>query len=119
MPTLSSEKIERLYLPSTKKAEKEEDRGYVDIVSNPKAGDFVDSMNDAEDSQRMFALIAGLVKAWNFTNEDGSPLEITAANVRRLETADYRFLSSYVNGKIVLDETDPKDNANSETSSST
>ncbi|MBS4040417.1 MAG: hypothetical protein KGZ81_07440 [Flavobacteriales bacterium] len=103
MALLPTQNIERVYLPSTLKEEKEEDKAWVEIKTQYLAAEALDvalaELNN-EPSHRNFAVIASLITDWGLEelNEAGErvPVEVNAANVARLKAEDFAFLSMLI-----------------------
>jgi hypothetical protein len=58
-----------------------EENAYVTIISNPK-GDVWANLG-AEDEKSTYVVFERIIKEWNFTDEAGAPLPITAENVEK------------------------------------
>jgi hypothetical protein len=78
MPQLTSQKTEKIYLPSTENLPKEE-QAWVEVRSRI-------SVND----------MASLIKDWNFTDSDGTTIEITNQSVGDLEPNDFNKILEVV-----------------------
>lgn len=102
MPKLTTPKpdVKRFYLPSTK-ALPQEEQAYVDLDASPIiTGDLLD-MDDKGGAVKMGAdLLASRIKAWNFTEEDGTtPVAISVDAVCRMELSDFSYLSDQIDSK--------------------
>ncbi len=103
MPTLkvldNPEYRKKLYLPSTA-AESEENKAWVVMDTSPLiSADIVEVDPMASLTKTMAFIVSRRVKEWNFTEADGSKIEITFENVCRLPIADLRFLNGEVEVK--------------------
>lgn len=96
MPKLGITETKRLYLPSTQDATVEADKAYVDIKQKLLLGDLT-VVNEAEsDIERAIILMSRLITSWNFTDENGEAIAPTVESVKKLETEDFIFLSTWI-----------------------
>ncbi len=96
MPVLEdTSKLEKIYLPSTEKEEKEEDRGWVRLRDYVPAGVIIDHKDSNMEVASLHALVSSILE-WNFTDEKGTTLPVTVENVRKLKLPDYTFLITKV-----------------------
>lgn len=100
MPKLIKVEIERFYLPSTKDAPNEEDRGWVDIKNKATGGDVLAAGFGTDNLSRTAGLIASLVTDWNFFDEDGNKEPITPATVALLPPEDFGEVAIKVKGIV-------------------
>lgn len=89
MPKLVKIETERVYLPSTKDAENEADRGWVELKKQAVGGDVLNAGFGIDNMDRTARLMASLITNWNFTNDEGQPEPINAITVGLLEPEDF------------------------------
>lgn len=122
MPVLkeSVEKLEKLYLPTSEKAPNEEDRAWVVMDVSPLLTGDADAVEqDAKNAgQATRYMLANRIKEWNFTEADGTPIEISYESLKRMELTDFSFLQGKIeDGEGAL--TDDEKKASSSMSSPT
>lgn len=97
MPTFdTTEKLEKLYLPSTESLP-EADRAYVVIDVAPlKTGDVLGFKDGMAELEMATTLLTERIKEWNYTTENGDSIPITSETVKLLHLDDFTFLQSKV-----------------------
>jgi hypothetical protein len=97
MPVLEKKsKIERLYLPSTKHLP-EDQQAFVDMETGPMTtGDIIDVDPKAGEVEIGVRMLVSRVKGWNFTNAEGSELEISFESLQLLDMEDFAFLAAKI-----------------------
>jgi hypothetical protein len=98
MPTfITFEKLEKIYLPSSKDALTEEDRAWVVMdVSPQKAADLYSLEQDMSSGQIYLEMVANRIKEWNCTDQTGEPLPVTVDNVGLIGMEDFKFLQDRI-----------------------
>lgn len=111
MPSLKlpSEKIERLYLPSTKDAP-EEDKAWIDIDVGPFVTGDILALQDMNNPviKVQAEILSRRIKDWNFTDADGSKTPIDYDSIARLEIPDFQFIVVELNKPSVSDDEQKK-----------
>lgn len=92
MPQLTQRKTKKLVLPKSTKIYNEE--CWVECYETAVMGDFVGVSAITDQIESSLAVLAKIIKNWNFTAEDGSTLSINSVNVGLLPLEDIVFLSS-------------------------
>lgn len=95
MPVLqiSTEKLEKIFLPSTEKAAEDEKAWVVMDISPMLTGDTEAVEQDAKNAgQATMYMLAARIKEWNFTELDGTPIDITYDAMKRMQLSDFGFL---------------------------
>ena len=97
MPTLQKKsKIERFYLPSTKDLP-EDQKAFVDMETGKlTAGDIVGVDVKAGEVEIGVRMLASRIKGWNFTDEQGNPLEVNFETVQLIDMEDFAFLAQKI-----------------------
>lgn len=97
MPVLQNEeKIERFYLPSTKHLP-EAEQAFVDLdIGELKTGDMIGVDPTAGEVEIGIRMLAARIKGWNFTDANGTDLEVNFENVQRLSMDDFTFLADKI-----------------------
>ena len=97
MPVLAdSSKVEKVFLPSTEKEEKEEDRAWVKMLPRIDVGLIVDGEQEGETDKGVAMSLRILSKAiveWNYTDIAGAVLPISTENIRKIDIGDFYFLT--------------------------
>ena len=93
MPKLVKIETERIYLPSTKDEANEVDRGWVEIKRQAVGGDVLNAGFGVDNMDRTARLMASLVTAWNFTDDEGNPEPINAITVSLMEPDDFSAIA--------------------------
>ena len=93
MPKLVKIETERIYLPSTKDEANEADRGWVEIKRQAVGGDVLNAGFGVDNMDRTARLMASLVTAWNFTDDEGNPEPINAITVGLMEPDDFSAIA--------------------------
>ena len=137
MPVLDiAEKIEKVFLPSTKTRNKRDENGAVVFGADKKpvkevtpeveqayvvmdtspfcAADTKGIKEDTQGGEIGILALAGRIRDWNFTDSDGKPIPINPATVGKLNAGDYGHLMSLLGGE---DKLDPKASAPSSAAS--
>jgi hypothetical protein len=118
MPYLpdNTEKLERVFLPSTEHLPDDEKAWVVMDVSPLLAGDAGNVGQDAETgADASLYMLTARIREWNFTERDGSPSDISLDNIKRLHLADLGHLQNKIEvGEGAL--TDEEKKASSEPS---
>lgn len=98
MPTFNTfEKLEKLYLPSSKDAPNEEDRVWVVMdVSPQKAADLYSLEQGMSSGQVYLEMVTNRIKEWNVTDRTGEPLLIAVNNVGLISMEDFKFLQDRI-----------------------
>jgi hypothetical protein len=94
--TVSTEKLEKLFLPSTEKAANEEDKAWVVMDVSPLlTGDTAAVESDAKNAgEATMYMLAARIKEWNFTEQDGTPIDVNFESMKRLQLTDFTFLQN-------------------------
>jgi hypothetical protein len=99
MPQLTSQKTEKIYLPSTENLPKEE-QAWVEVRSRISVNDMASlNITGGTVSATMadfLPVVASLIKDWNFTDSDGTTIEITNQSVGDLEPNDFNKILEVV-----------------------
>lgn len=100
MPSLATDKFERVQLESTKNAPTEEEKAWVDINSTVNARSLVGVDGITNSVERNAVVIANNIKDWNLTvaGDPTKKADITADNVLSLAVEDFTQLLNIVNG---------------------
>ena len=111
MPVLDNKnKVERVYLPSTKNLPQEE-QAFVDMNTGPlTAGDIIGVDPKLQEELVMAVImLTNRIAGWNFTDASGEDLPVTAENVRMLGVEDFTFLAEKLpQGESSLDDSEKK-----------
>jgi hypothetical protein len=95
VPVLPSRKqnLAKYYLPSTANLPIEE-QAWVMIDMQPVTTADYMSYTDADQNTqvRLARIMLARIHSWNFTNEDGTPVEINMDNFVRIEQLDFEYL---------------------------
>lgn len=101
MPVLKQhvKEVKKVYLPSTKAAENEEDRAWVELnVGATSAVDLIHiGGNINTEGEFAATVLVNRIVNWNFTDKELIPLPVTLENVAQLETEDYVYLQKILN----------------------
>jgi hypothetical protein len=124
MPVLpNTEQLERIYLPSTMKDKDgnpvpvDEQAFVVMDISSKKTADLA-LMDEAMTSGEMtIAVLAGRIREWNYTDSQGTTLDINNMTVGYIDQDDFRFLLEKIKG-LKIDETPLTDEEKKTSSSS-
>lgn len=97
MPVLQNEeKIERFYLPSTKDLP-EAEQAFVDMDTGElKTGDMIGVDPSAGEVEIGIRMLTARIKGWNFTDANGTDLEVNFDNVQKLSMDDFTFLADKI-----------------------
>lgn len=93
MPKLGTDKVKKVFLPSTENEPNEEDRAWVVVKEKLLLRDLVALSDGANDTENALNGLASYIKDWNFTKDDGTKEDINAESVGRLEAVDFNFLA--------------------------
>lgn len=127
MPVLkeNTEKLQTITLPSTQKLDADgnpttpkDEWGWVVMDVSPlTTGDIAVVERGVKNAgEANVQMIAARIKEWNFTERDGTPIEISYAAMKRMDVADYGVLQAALeDGEGELTEEEKK--ASSATSS--
>lgn len=103
MPVLKDKSIiERFYLPSTL-ADPEDQRAWVEIDISPRrVGDLASLNGNMSPGEMGIAMVAGRIKAWNFTDDEGSTVPVNAETVSLIDIEDFTFLQGKIKDDVEL-----------------
>lgn len=112
MPVLklvdNPENFKKVYLPSTEHLE-EIDKAWVIVDLGPMlSADIIDVAQGSSLMKMAAVILSRRIKEWNFTNPDGTPVEVSYENVARMELADLRFLNEKIAPSPALTEEQKK-----------
>lgn len=116
MPILqiTQEKLEKIYLPSTEKDPVEENRGWVVMDVSPLLAGDADAVESGTKSGAAATrqMLAKRIKEWNYTQADGTPIDITAENLRFFNMEDFGFLQEKIEkGQEALTDEEKKESS--------
>ena len=89
--------IVKLTLPSFPESE-------VEMYDGLLTGEMKKLTAIGDETDQSVQVLITLMKSWNFTDDDDKPLPITSANILKLPTKDFTFLSKKVADSINSDE---------------
>jgi hypothetical protein len=95
MAVLGNKGSVRLFLPSTKGLS-EAEQAYVVVSSNITPEHLLGLDADKPELVQNIQVLTNLIREWNFTDDNGSPVEITYDNVKKLDMADFTYLGSWL-----------------------
>ena len=99
MPVLkkNEEKVERIYLPSTKDLP-EEEQAFVDMDIRPvQTADIEDVDPELSQISISVEMLTERTKGWNYTDEAGNPLPVSIETVKLLDVNDFIHLGDLIN----------------------
>lgn len=102
MPNLAKKTVDirRVYLPSTKDLPQDQ-QAWVELqVGKMTTEDMLvlDEEDTEHDAQATAKVLSNRIKAWNFTEEDGTDIEISYEAVCRLDPVDYMEIAKSMQG---------------------
>lgn len=93
MPVLSRGNIQTVTLPSS--------GAVVKLTTRITAGIAAKAAKAQEDEVAGFlGILAELIHEWDFTDEQGEPVEISEETLNYLDVADFTFLAELVGGEV-------------------
>jgi hypothetical protein len=109
MPILNiEEKVEKVFLPSTQKIDKESkqptvpeaDWGYVVMDTSPLCAADSEDMDETTKAGGFGVIaLARRIKDWNYTDQNGQPIPINRQTVGKINALDYGHLMSKISGE--------------------
>lgn len=98
MPNFSvGQRLEKIYLPSMKDRQDENERGWVVMdVSPQKAADMQGFTGSMTIFDMGVSMLCGRIREWNNTDANGELLPINPSNVGQMRTEDFDYLRSKV-----------------------
>lgn len=91
MPVLQKSATTKIVLPTTEKLP-EAEQAWVKVKNNLSLEDIIPTTQGDTELDKAINGVANFISEWNYTNPDGSPIEITADSIKLIDWSDFTFI---------------------------